>query len=201
MIHILSRYFYIYIDIYKEPFYPIATLILAYSSTAVHHSWCITNSVCDVYQCDDVCMRQMFQEAEATEAMNGWITGLLKRSYRYRILSPVICLLSLPLSQQTKIHLISCCRVPREMRSLSRSSAHSIPLCCFWVCSCSSALAAVVCVLSLCCCPACMTGYLEVFLIRSIVISTQADANAIRLGPTLRGYPIYTHTRHVLSKE
>lgn len=57
------------------------------------HSQRITNSVCDLYQCSDVCMRHMF--TEETEAMNEWIIGLTKRSYRYRILSPVICLLSL----------------------------------------------------------------------------------------------------------
>lgn len=83
------------------------------------------------------------REAEATEAMNEWITGLMKRTDRYRILSPVICLLSLPLSQQAKIHLISGCRVLHEMWSLARSSAHSVPLCCFWMCSCSSAHAVV----------------------------------------------------------
>lgn len=82
-------------------------------SAAVSHSQCITNSVCDLYQCSDVCMRQMFQEAEETEAMNEWIIGLTKRSYRYGILSPVICLLSLPylarqkytLSQAAGVHM------------------------------------------------------------------------------------------------
>lgn len=62
---------------------------------AVSHSQRITNSDCDLYQRSDVCMRQMLEEAEETQAMNEWIIGLMKRSYRYRILSPVICLLSL----------------------------------------------------------------------------------------------------------
>lgn len=74
-------------------------------SAAVSHSQCITNSVCDLYQRGDVCMRQMFQEAEETEAMNEWIIGLTKRSYRYRILSPVICLLSLPYLARQKYTL------------------------------------------------------------------------------------------------
>lgn len=74
-------------------------------SAAVSHSQCITNSVCDLYQCSDVCMRQMFQEGEETEAMNEWIIGLPKRSYRYRILSPVICLLSLPYLARQKYTL------------------------------------------------------------------------------------------------
>lgn len=76
----------------------VASILVCHRSylinAAVSHSQCITNSVCDLYQCSDVCMRQMFEEAEETEAMNEWIIGLTKRSYRYRILSPVICLLS-----------------------------------------------------------------------------------------------------------
>lgn len=71
----------------------------------VSHSQRITNSDCDLYQRSDVCMRQMLEEAEETQAVNEWIIGLMKRSYRYRILSPVICLLSLPYLARQKYSL------------------------------------------------------------------------------------------------
>jgi len=90
-------------------------------SAGVSHSQRITNSVCDLYQCSDVCMRQMFQEAEETQAMNEWIIGLTKRSYRYRILSPVICLLSLAYLARQKYTLSQTTGVCVDVKPLQIS--------------------------------------------------------------------------------
>lgn len=113
-------------------------------------------------------MRQMFQEAEETEAMNEWIIGLTKRSYRYRILSPVICLLSLPYLAPTKIYLISDCWGLHEcgaspdhtlVQFLCVASGWVVAVCrgCCYVCACVAPLHVILneifCfVLCHCCC-------------------------------------------------
>lgn len=168
-------------------------------SAAVSHSQCITNSVCDLYQCSDVCMRQMFQEAEETEAMNEWIIGLTKRSYRYRILSPVICLLSLPYLARQKYTLSRTAGVCMNVEPLQ-----IILLFNFFVLHLDRLLLFVgaVVILLLGCSSACNSGWDLLFCFVSLLLSVEVrgewgttfDTECTWVNANTTWSPIQTHT-------